>query len=913
MHIRPEYAPPAFGEETASLILRDRSRAPIWRVLPEDAQRVETFLRDLSAKERRDVARALATPEERWPEFVRGLGGTNTGKAVLVEAPRGDVLAGFGAYRRLCEDEAAIAIAVAREWRDLGLGRLLLDRLARLAAKDGFDRLRGITASDDPGVVGLFRESGFAVVEEGEDETDLTVDLSKVTGELGRPGEIGGGAFAEVSLRPLLSPRSVAVVGASRSPTGVGHRILKSLLQAGLEGTVYPVNPKAKHVASIRAWSSASAIGEPIDLAVIAVPADAVPEVVEDCARAGVRALVVVSAGFGEIGEVGAERQRALLETVRRHGMRLVGPNCLGVLHTDPGVRLNASFAPRMPPAGRVALCSQSGALGIVIIALARRLELGLSSFVSVGNKADVADDDLLEYWEEDPLTDILLFYVESFARPRRFGRIARRVSRSKPIVVVKSGRSQAGGRAAGSHTGALVGGDVAVDTLFRQVGILRASTLDEMFGIARALTGQPLPQGRRFAVLTNAGGPAILCADALEVVGLEVPRLSDELQDELSAFLPSVASTANPVDMIASAGPDAYARVVPVLLASDEVDGLVVIYTPTEIFETGEIEEAVMDGVAEARERGAGAKPIYASVVGGEEIRYVLGRKGDGIRLPAYPFPEEIGRVAAAAVRYAEWRAASPGVFPDFEDQNLDAARAICYSALEFRGDGWLSVTEAREVLELAGLQVAPGGVARSPDEAAEIADRLRFPVAVKLASIEIAHKTEIGGVKLGMEDADAVRRGFVEVRERLETEGKEGAMEGVLVQPMLEGSAEVMLGMSQDPSFGPVLAFGLGGIHVEILRDVSFRVAPLTDRDAREMIRETRGYPLLTGYRGHPSADIDALEEALLRLSCLVDAVEEIRELDLNPVFALEPGDGYQVVDARLRVAAPDLRERS
>ncbi|NIP60388.1 MAG: GNAT family N-acetyltransferase, partial [Gemmatimonadetes bacterium] len=713
-------------------------------------------------------------------------------------------------------------------------------------------------------------------------------------------------------LRPLFRPRSVAVAGASRDPESVGHRILVGLLHAGFQGTAYPVNPEAGQVASVRAWPSVSAIEEPVDLAVVAVPAHVVPAVVDDCADAGVEGLVVISAGFAEVGPEGQERQRRLLEQVRAHGMRMVGPNCLGLLHTDPEVRLNASFAPRMPPHGRIALCSQSGALGIAIIALARRLELGLSAFVSVGNKADVAADDLLEYWEEDPGSEILLFYLESFSRPRRFGRIARRVGRSKPIVVVKSGRSEAGGRAAGSHTAALSASDVAVDALFRQTGVLRAETLEEMFGIARALADQPLPRGRRFAVVTNSGGPAILCTDALEAAGIEVEGLSEETRSALEGFLPPAATTGNPVDMIASAGPEEYRRAVKTVLLDGDVDGLVVVYTPVGIFDTAKIGDAVADGVRAAREAGGAGKPVYASIVGGEEQRYTLRhavddapeRTGGALRIPVYPFPEEIGRVAGSAARYAEWRASEPGAFPEFENQRLDEARATCRSALEERGSGWLSVAEARRVLELAGLRVPEGGVGTSPDHAVEIARRVGFPVAVKLASIEISHKTDIGAVKLGLEDPDGVRAAYAEIEEILEMRGQEGAMEGVLVQPMLEGAAEVMAGMSQDPVFGPVLAFGLGGIHVEVLRDVAFRVAPLTDRDAREMVREIRGYRLLEGYRGHPPADVAALEEGLLRLSLLVDAVEEIRELDLNPIFALEPGEGYRIADVRIRV---------
>ena len=592
--------------------------------------------------------------------------------------------------------------------------------------------------------------------------------------------------------------------------------------------------------------------------------------------------------------------------------MRMVGPNCLGVIQTDPRVKLNASFAPQMPPAGSVALCSQSGALGVAIIALARRLGLGLSTFVSVGNKADISGNDLLDYWEEDPATRVVLFYLESFGNPRRFARIARRVGRRKPIVVVKAGRTGAGGRAASSHTAALTAADTAVDALFGQTGIIRADTLEEMFDVARALTDQPLPRGRRVAVVTNAGGPAILCADALEGAGLRVEPLSEATQAKLRALLPAAASPANPVDMIASANAESYRRVVEEVLAADEVDALVVIYTPVTMWPAAEVTAAVLEAVAAARSRGGAGKPVFASLVGSDEEQYVLtgGDAAGGERIPVYTFPEAIGRLLGQIVRYTEWRHADPGVFPELPDQDLEAARGICQQALEARGGGWLSVQETRDVLEAAGLTLAHGGVATSAEEAVAIAERIGYPVAVKLASIEVVHKTEVGGVRLGLADAAAVRTAWEEIAAGLAARGQADAMQGVLVQQMMRGSAEVMVGVDLDPVFGPLVAFGLGGIHVEILRDAAFRIAPLTDKDAAQMVRQIRGYRLLEGYRGHPAADVPALEGALLRISRLVESIAEIRELDLNPVFALAPGDGYRIVDARLRVERPGRR---
>ncbi|MDX1647029.1 MAG: acetate--CoA ligase family protein [Longimicrobiales bacterium] len=706
------------------------------------------------------------------------------------------------------------------------------------------------------------------------------------------------------SLRPFFRPRSVAVIGASRNPAKLGHRVLRSLIAADFEGPVFPVNPVAEHVASVKSYPSVDQIPDPVELAVVAVPAPQVAGILAECGEKGVEAAVIITAGFAESGEEGGRRQQEVLEVARRYGIRVVGPNCLGVASPGSEVRLNATFAPQAPPAGRAALCSQSGALGVAIIAQARRVSLGLSAFVSVGNKADVDDDDLLEYWGEHDGTDVILFYLESFSDPHRLGRIARRVSRSKPVIVVKSGRTEAGERAVGSHTASLTGSDSAVDAFFDQTGMIRAGSLREMFDLARFLTLQPVPAGRRVGVVSNAGGPAILCVDALERSGLEVPALSSGIREALSEFLPPEAGLSNPVDMIASASPDDYRKTIEIVLGSGEVDALVVIYTPVGLHVGEAMQGAIVESVEKARARGSADVPVLASFIGASEYVHVL--EGEGETIPAYPFPEEMGRVLRRAVAHREWAEADPGGFPDFPDQDFDRVRRICAQAVDERGKGWLTAEETRGVLEAAGLRGAHSRVARTEDEAAEAAAAIGFPVAVKLTSSSVVHKTELGMVRLGLEGTEDVREAFREIRETMEREASLEEMDGVLIQPMLEGT-EVMIGMDPDPVFGPVLAFGLGGVHVEVLRDVAFRVAPLTDRDAREMIRETRGYTLLTGYRDHAEGDVEALEEALLRLSRLVEEVPCIGQLDLNPVFAMTPGHGYRIADARIEVDVP------
>jgi acetyl coenzyme A synthetase (ADP forming)-like protein len=711
-------------------------------------------------------------------------------------------------------------------------------------------------------------------------------------------------AATAASLRPFFFPAAVAVVGASRAPAGIGYRILEALIANSFQGAIYPVNPRAAEICSLRAYASVRDIPEPVDLAVVAVPRDAVLGVVDECAERGVKALVVITAGFAETGADGRALQQRLVEKVRGCGMRMVGPNCLGLLNTDPRVRLNASFSPFFPPPGVVAMSSQSGALGIASLALARQRRLGVSNFVSVGNKADVSSNDLLQFWEEDERTRVILLYLESFGNPRRFARIARRVGRSKPIVALKAGRSQSGTRAAGSHTAALAASDVAVDALFRQTGVIRAETVDEMFDLAAALGSQPLPRGRRVAIVTNAGGPGILCADACEAGGLSVSELSEATRSSLAAFLPPAASLANPVDMIASASPDHFRRAVETVLSASEVDSLIVIFIPVGVVKTEEAARAVGEGVAAARAAGHGMKPVLACMMAEEGAPNPLPL--DSETIPVYAFPEAAARALGKIAVYANWRAAPLGVIPDFKDIDSEKAREICVNAIQARGPSWLSADETRAVLAAIGLPLPAGGTAKSADEAAKLARAVGFPVALKLASHSIVHKTEIGAVRLNLSDEESVRRAFEEIRSRLARDGKLDAMDGVLVQPMILSGVEVMVGVTADPLFGPLIAFGLGGIHVEILGDVRFRVTPLSDRDAAEMVREIRGFRLLEGYRGHPPADVEAIQDALLRVSRLVEEVPEIGELDLNPIFALPPGQGCVIADARIRVVA-------
>jgi acetyl coenzyme A synthetase (ADP forming)-like protein len=704
-----------------------------------------------------------------------------------------------------------------------------------------------------------------------------------------------------VTLRPILCPKSIAVVGASRQPASIGHRVFAGLLKHHFQGSVFPVNPKAEFIEGHRVYPSVRDLPVPVDLAVIVTPRDVVIPVLEDCAAHGIKAAVVISAGFAETGVAGRELQVRMREVARRSGIRMVGPNCLGIINTDPAVRLNASFAPSFPRRGRVAMSSQSGGLGIALQAEARRRGLGLSTFVSVGNKADISSNDLLEYWEQDPATDVILLYLESFGNPRRFARIARRVGRTKPIIAIKGGRTAAGGRAAGSHTAALAEKEVAVEALFRQSGVIHVQTLAELFDVAEVLTDQPLPAGNRVGIVTNAGGPGILAADTCETARLVVPAFSQSLQRRLAEFLPCAAGLANPVDMVAAAGPSEFQSTIVEVLKSGEVDALITLYVNVGTTTTDELAKSISNGIEQAVVEHTPHKPVVACLISDEEQPNHLSKPQRPV--PCFLFPEAAVRALGRAVEYAQWKREPLGSIPSFPN-GFGEAKDLCQCVLQTRGSDWLSAEEVRTLLLKSGFVLLPGGVAFSSDEAIMLAEKVGFPVAVKLSSRTVVHKSEVGGVRLNLPDGPAVRSAFVEMKRYLEMLGQPSSFEGVVVQPMINKGVEVVMGMTHDSAFGPLLMFGLGGIHVEVLADVCFRITPLTDKDAAEMIRAIRGHMLLEGYRGTPRCDIAALEQLLLRLSRLVEAVPEIVELDFNPVMALS--DGYELVDARIRIAS-------
>jgi len=706
------------------------------------------------------------------------------------------------------------------------------------------------------------------------------------------------------SLKPFFHPRSVAVIGASRDRTHIGYRLIESLQGGHYAGMIIPVNPYATEIAGLPVFPSLKSIPGPVDLALIAVPPNAVLGIIDDCAAKQIPAAILITAGFAETGEAGTSLEQELRENVRRHGIRLIGPNCFGLMNLDPAVRLNATYTPIFPPTGRVAIASESGGLGLAVVTAANRLNLGLSSFVSVGNHADVTVIDLLEYWEQDQATDVILLYLETIVDPQRFRQIAERVGRKKPIVVLKAGRTSAGQFAAGSHTAALATNDTAVDALFKQCGVIRAKTLAEFLALATGLSTQPLPAGRNVGILTNSGGPGVLCADSCAAEGLTVPELSERTQSALASFLPRTAALRNPVDVIGFATEDQHARAVETVLTADEVDSLIILHVSVRAKDNDPVAAGIMRGISAARQTIGRNKPVYLCWMAEGDLDRTF--TIDGETVPTYPHPEISTRIISHALAYGDWRRQSIGQVPSYSDAGLSRAKSICAKALAEHGSGWLTTEETHAILTAMKLPLVRGAVAANEEEAVKLANTMGFPVAVKLASRQILHKTEIGAVRLNLSDEQAVHDAFDAVRARLARDHKLEAMEGVLVQPMVSGGIEVMVGMTRDPLFGPLLAFGLGGIHVEILGDVQFRITPLTDRDATEMVQAIKGYRLLQGYRGQPAADVKAMEEILLRVSCLVREITEISELDLNPIFALPDAQGCKIVDARIRVEA-------
>jgi acetyl coenzyme A synthetase (ADP forming)-like protein len=686
-------------------------------------------------------------------------------------------------------------------------------------------------------------------------------------------------------LTSFFRPQVVAVVGASRERNKIGSEILHNLLTTGFAGTIVPVHPVAAEILGLKAYARVIAIPSAVDLAIIAVPALRVEAVVDDCIEKGVQAICIITAGFAECGEEGRVRERGIVDKARAAGCRVIGPNCMGLLNTDPAVRLNATFSPVYPPSGNVAMSTQSGALGLAILDYARKLRIGISSFVSVGNKADVSGNDLLEYWETDPDTSVILLYLESFGNPGKFSRLARRISRHKPIVALKSGRSSVGARAAASHTGALASADAFVDALFHQSGVIRTDTVTELFDVASILSQQPIPVGRRIAIVTNAGGPGILAADACQSHGLEVVDLTATTKDALRRLLPAAAAVNNPVDMLASAPPAHYEAALNLVLSDPNVDSALVIFIPPLVTDADEVAAAIARAADHVPE-----KPVAGVFMRSEDAPATLSR------IPCFAFPEPAAIAMSRVAAFGEWRRQPIGTVPTLPDVQPALARLVTERALE-RGGGWLTAVEANALMAAVGISTPRSNMAASIDDAVEMAERLGYPVALKAVGPSLLHKTEHKAVQLNLQNRLAVRAAAASL-----TEGLGDKMDGLLVQRMVPGGAEMMLGAINDPTFGHVVVCGSGGVMIELLADSACRLHPVTDRDAAEMVGALKGVRLLRGFRGNAPADEGAFREAVLRISALVEICPEIQELDVNPLSVLS--DGVSALDVRIRV---------
>lgn len=875
--------------ECSDVVLRDGSTVTLRAAREDDVTAIQAFFERLSPQSLYQRFHSVPRLDN---SRVRQLVGEGSGALVLLALLGDRVVAMAGYYPTKGKTQKAeVAFAIADHLQGRGLGTRLLERLADGAREHHVRWFEAEVRSENRKMLEVFSESGFSLTENVEaGVTHVVLSLERSASYIDKAAHRARVA-ATASMRAFFEPTSVAVIGASRERGKIGSEILNNLAEAGFTGKLSVVHPTAREVQGYQAYPTVADIPGPVDLAMVVVPAEHVLAVVEDCIRKGVRGICVISAGFGESGGEGARREAALVEKIRNAGCRLIGPNCMGLLNTDDRTRLNATFSPVYPPAGNVAMSTQSGALGLAILDYARQLNIGISSFVSVGNKVDVSGNDLIQYWAEDPRTSVILLYLESFGNPKKFSEIARRVSRSKPIVAVKSGRSSAGARAASSHTGALAASDAVVDALFRQAGVIRTTTLQELFDVAALLSHQPLPKGRRVAIVTNAGGPGILAADACEANGLLLATLSDATRSELRSFLPSSATVNNPVDMLASAAPDHYARTLAAVVRDPGVDSVLTIFIPPLVTAAEPVAVAIHDAA-----RNSSGKPMLAVMMRSEGAPPAL------VDVPSYAFPESAAIALARVTKYGEWRRQPAGIVPEFSDIRTDVLRSVVDSALT-RGNGWLTTDELSTLLSAAGIAQAASRFAKTPDEAARSAEAIGFPVVLKAVGPALLHKTERRAVMLNLGSTEEVVQAAADMESRL---GKD--ITGFLVQQMVTGGIEMLVGAVDDPLFGPVIVCGSGGVLAELLADSSSRLYPVTASDAAEMIEELRGAALLRGYRGAAAADAAALQEIILRVSSLLSVCPEIQELDLNPVKVL--ASGACAVDARAKLASPTSR---
>ena len=804
-----------------------------------------------------------------------------------------DELVGLASYdrpdARVPAAEAGFVVAGARQGH--GVTTLLFESLAEYARTRGIRRFTAEVRAQNTALLELLAATGLRCTRrDGPETVRVEIDLRPTPAY--RAACDRREATAEVaSVAAILRPRSIAVVGAGRHPGNVGHQVVRSLLAGDFSGTVYPVNPAARAVCGVPAFPALLSVPEPVDLAVVAVPASAVPAVIDEAAAAGVRAVTIITAGFGETGRSGAAVETEMLSVARRHGMRIVGPNCLGVANTDPEIRMNATFAfPESLPGGRLALVSQSGAVGVVLGEQTRAAGLGLSAFVSVGNKLDVSPNDLLCFFEHDDRTSVIALYLESLGNPRKFARIARRVGAAKPIVALKAGRTSAGARGARSHTAAAATPEVTVAALLRSAGVIKVDRLEELLDVSAILLAAPLPAGRRVALVGNSGGPLILAADACEGGGLSVPELPQRTQQALGEVLVPAAATANPVDLTADGTAAMLEQALDTVLADDGIDAVITVVVQTMAISAAEVRETI------TRVAQRSGKPVVACSV---EAGAALVPSG-AAQVAEIPSPERTAAALGHVCGYAQWRRRPllPADEPEERSDQPAISQIIAAKLAASPGGGWLELDQAAGLLAACGLPVLPTRGAATAAQAAAAAEAVGFPVVLKARSGDVVHKSDVGGVALGLADAEAVRAAYQTMQARL------GArMGGAVIQPMASPGVEAIAGLAADPEFGPVVMVGLGGVLTDLLQDRAFAVPPLEPGAADAMVASLRAAPLLDGYRGAPKADRQALVAVLEQVARVAEEVPELVELDLNPI--LVSSAGALAIDCKARLA--------
>ena len=881
-------------------ILRDGTPITIRAVAPDDRPQLISLFQRMSPASVRH--RFFSAKRELMDSDLLYLQPDDEDVALVATVQSGleDHVLGVGRYVMLpgTPRVAEVAFDVGDTDQGRGIGTLLLEQLAVVARRRQVSAFRAEVEADNAQMLDVFSRSGFAVRQSLQDDVfhveipiDDTERLLAATATRERTA-------AARSLRAVFAPSSIAVIGASRARGTIGRAILDNVIGTGFPGAIYPVNPSASEIAGRTCYPSVTAIGAPVELAIITVPSVLVESVMNECAACGVRAVVVISAGFAEVSAQGRESEHRLRTIARAAGMRMVGPNCMGVLSTAPGVQLNATFSPVSPPAGNVSMATQSGALGLAMLDHARERGLGIAQFASIGNKADVSVNDLLSYWHDDPRTRVIALYLESFGNPRTFARLAPEISRDRPIIAVKSGRSIAGTRAASSHSAALATLDIGIDAVFAQTGVIRTDTLEQMFDVAALLSTQPVPAGPRVAAITNAGGPGILLADACESHGLTLPTLAPETIAALRALLPAQAGLGNPIDMIASASAEQFEAAISLVGRDPNVDSVIAIYVPVLVTQPEDIARGIARGAATVPLD----KPIAAVFMSSQAVPAALSAGARGA-LPSYRYPENAAFALSAAARYGAWRQRPAGVKLAL---SADQAQRVRTRVRGWRAahpsECWLPFDEIAALLSIVGVNVAEHRTTPATAVAAiDAAQALGYPVVLKAIASGVLHKTDVGGVALDLADATAVGAAAHAMLARFAARGV--TLDGLLVQHQVPRGVEALVGVTSDASLGPLLVAGIGGVAVELYKDIALGVTPVTDTEASAMIDRLRGRALLDGFRGAPPADRPALLDVLQRISALVELMPELVELDLNPVVVLE--HGAIAVDARMRLA--------